>query len=270
MQLYDATDSAVRPLMSAYWSREGWRTPPVMPVGDDFERAVRAGVMFRESRSMSHGEWVAAARDAARDLQPSDVGAAFLSSLTTRRLDLRSALGSLAVGRHLPEHGYQPDDSHHCRICGLPSTSVADLNVLNFERFKWGGVRRDDVTYIAFDLELFHRAPRLPLDEDDVELGHRLLDSVAASPPADTAAKVVTSLTFIKGNKAERDALLEILSVAGVLETPEHRGYRTAFVSFSDRESTSAHFEDRHYPLPWWRARNGVNHEAVGEWFPDL
>jgi hypothetical protein len=31
--------------------------------------------------------------------------------------------------------------------------------VLSFERFKWGGTGRDDVVYVAFDLEQFARYP---------------------------------------------------------------------------------------------------------------
>lgn len=38
---YDASNAAIRPLMSAYWSSKGWRTPPVMPAAEEFERAVK-------------------------------------------------------------------------------------------------------------------------------------------------------------------------------------------------------------------------------------
>jgi hypothetical protein len=45
------------------------------------------------------------------------------------------------------------------------------LNILSFERFKWGGVRRDNVAYVAFDLEQFVRAPRLQPTRADCHPG---------------------------------------------------------------------------------------------------
>lgn len=57
------------------------------------------------------------------------------------------------------------------------------MNVLNFERFKWGGVRRDDIAYIAFDLEQFARAPRLAPTRADIEVGQQLIDALRGLPP---------------------------------------------------------------------------------------
>jgi hypothetical protein len=51
-----------------------------------------------------------------------------------------------------------------------------DLNVLNFERFKWGGVRRDQPVYATFDLER-----------------SRCLD-----PPSPTDADVATFLSILR------------------------------------------------------------------------
>jgi hypothetical protein len=45
-------------------------------------------------------------RAAAASVSVSDVSTAFLASLTPRRLDLRSTLGSFAVARHLVAHPY--------------------------------------------------------------------------------------------------------------------------------------------------------------------
>jgi hypothetical protein len=267
---YDVSPGAVRPLLSMYWTSDGWREPPVIPVDRDFESAVQAGVMFREIPVRRHDEWVSAVRLAAADLRPEDVGASFVTSLASRRLDLRSALGSFAIARHLPDHEYAPGEQHRCGVCGLASEEDQDRNILNFERFKWGGVRRDDLTYIALDLDLFARAPRLHLSSGDISTGRALLTALVTAAPGDTAVKAAASLTLVKGNKAEREALVEILSVCGVLESREHPGYRTGFVRYDRRESTGAHYEDHFYPMPWWRGRDGISAEAVHEWFPFL
>lgn len=100
-------------------------------------------------------------------------------ALASRRLDLRSALGSYAIACQLPWHvfspagdidpcgGYTSVSPSDCGICGSPARpGPADLNLYSFERFKWGGVRRDDVSYIAFDLEQFSWAPEPGLSSD--------------------------------------------------------------------------------------------------------
>lgn len=141
--LYDEGLAARRPLMDTFWSPKGWRSPPKWPAPDVFRCAVEAGVMFAQSRVQNHDGWVAAAREAATGVSPSEVSDAFVASLSNRRLDLRSALGSLAVARRLPEHSFVPvRASVVCAVCGLSGRDEQDLNVLNFERFKWGGVRR--------------------------------------------------------------------------------------------------------------------------------
>ena len=56
---------------------------------------------------------------------------AFVAS--TRRLDLRSALGSLAFASHFPDHRLAEETSTRRHICGLyggPRAEREDLNVL--------------------------------------------------------------------------------------------------------------------------------------------
>jgi hypothetical protein len=76
--------------------------------------AIEASVMFGEPRVEDHDGWVAAAPAAAGLLSPAEVGEAFLASPTSGRLDLRSALGSFAVARYLPEHPFSGPGS--CRV----------------------------------------------------------------------------------------------------------------------------------------------------------
>src|SRR5690242_15813906 len=89
---YDPSPAALRPLMDMFWSAEGWRDPDQPPPADVLAEAVAAGVMFAQPRADDHDAWVTAARVAAEALSADEVGDAFLESLVTRRLDLRSAL----------------------------------------------------------------------------------------------------------------------------------------------------------------------------------
>jgi hypothetical protein len=137
---YDVSPSSVRPLLDTFWSPAGWREPRNWPIEADMAAAVTRGVMFPAPLTLDHDGCVQAARSAAGQISAADVEDAFLASLTSRRLDLRSALPSYVLARALPEHRYTPvRGSGQCAVCGLHAQAEArDLNVLNFERFKWG------------------------------------------------------------------------------------------------------------------------------------
>lgn len=269
---YDATPAALRPLLETFWSSQGWRRPPAWPPVDVFARAVGAGVMFPKPRVADHDGWVKAACGAAADVTAADVAAAFVASLTSRRLDLRSALGSFAVARVLPGHSFAPQTGRNgCAVCGQPAhSSEEDLNVLNFERFKWGGVRRDDLRYVAFDLEQFTRAPREEPDDDALAVGRQLVTALRNAAPEATASRLAAQLRMVKGNTAERAVLLDILGVCGVLGTGEHPGYATAFVAAADRELPARRYVDQSYPVCWWKGRDGVDEDALRLLLPQL
>jgi hypothetical protein len=268
---YDPSPAALRPLMAMFWSAQGWRRPAQTPPADQLTRAVTAGVMFDRPRTHSHDEWVQAARRAAAATSPQDVSDAFLESLGSRRLDLRSALGSYAIARVLPEHDFAPNEtSRSCAVCGQYPDAGTDLNMLNFERFKWGGVRRDDVRYIAFDLEQFSHAPRRGATDTDRRIGQDLIDTLRYLPDGTSAAQAAAHLTLVKGNRDERETILDILGVCGVLQTPDHHGYRQAFVPAIHREVPPQRFVERTYPVSWWHSHDGVDDDALHTLLPSL
>lgn len=231
MSTYDASAPALRPLMKMFWSAEGWREPPVPP--PDLARAVANGVMFTQPRSDTHDGWVAAARKAAAAVSAEQVGDAFLESLTSRRLDLRSALGSYAVARALTEHTFQvARGSAWCAVCDLYPEVEENLNILNFERFKWAGVRRTDIAYVAFDLEQFIKAPRTGATGEDHRLGNRIVATLRALPERTMVGKAAAALRFVPGNKDEREMLVEILATAGVWRTRARTAYGSADTEF--------------------------------------
>jgi hypothetical protein len=277
---YDPSPAVLRTLAETFWSRVGWHSPPRWPGPDAMARAVRAGIMFTGTRRLDHDAWVRTAVAAASTVTAQEAADAFLASLTTRRLDLRSALGSYALARHLREHpftipreliydGYAPVGPGDCAVCGFrgPEAEELDLNVFNFERFKWGGVRRHSVPYIAFDLEQFARAPRPRLSDADLALGRQLTRYLSGLPVAATASQAAAGMTFIKGNKAEREVILDILGVTGILQTADHPGFASAYVPAAKRHLPPRRFTDRAYPVCWWTAADGVNTAALRQFF---
>jgi hypothetical protein len=172
---YNVSTKAIRTLTRTFWTASGWRSATKdtggLPSAEEVRAAVADGIMFEHpSWTASHDEIVASVLRAVAEVKLGQVGEAFIASLATGRLDLRSALGSYAVGQHLPDHRLQPGPSYRCRVCGLPVGEVSlDRNLLNFERFRWGGVRRDDLGYVAFDLGQFRLAPLAPPTSDAIQ-----------------------------------------------------------------------------------------------------
>jgi len=268
---YDISSGALKPLMKMFWNTQGWRNQPLWPSTDTFDKAVSAGLMFSEQLVIDHDECVKTAQEAANDVSLGEVADAFVASLTTERFDLRSALGSYAVARLLPEHPFSPTrDSPKCTVCGLPERSKEDLNRLNFERFKWGGTQRDNLCYVAFDLEQFTRAPREQPSNRALEVGRKLIQELRHAPSQATATQMAKQLKVVKGSVAEREVLLDILGVCGVLRTPEHSGYDTRFVPARDRVLPTRSYVPRAYPACWWTGANGINMSALRVFLPQL
>ena len=45
-----------------------------------------------------------------------------------------------------------------------------DINIMNFEKIKWGGVRLNNVEYILFDLELFRNIVITKPNDEDIKI----------------------------------------------------------------------------------------------------
>lgn len=264
---------ALKILFDTYWSPNGWRsagnlswrpdTPP-----DDFDYAVRAGVMF-PPQWCSHDEAVTRAIAARNRITPAAIGSAFVASLSRNDPARRSALGSYAVALNMPLHRYSPGSSRSCSICGeFDDKKPLDLNVLSFERHKWGGVRHDHPVYIAFDLERFAAEEAPAPTTDDQALLTALLAIIGSMPPGAKLAELLRAITpVVPGNKDQRRALIGILGFAGVVPVPDRPGFFSSFTPASHREQTPWYKDDWPYPVQWWRGGSPVDPDVVAFWF---
>jgi len=177
------------------------------------------------------------------------VGAGFAASLSTRRVEWRSALATWAMAEHLPPHTWTPVATGHgyrsgevvsthysCEVCMDTAeqqlvSSVSehvDLNCLNFERLKWGGVRLRDLSYVRFDLEQFVRDEHPPTQATDWDILQAVLDLIASMDKSATAGRLVRELkSILPGTVAEHRQFVDVLATAGVLrplrrDRPEH------------------------------------------------
>ena len=105
---------------------------------------------------------------------------------------------------------------------------------------------------------------------EDVELLRWVLAALRAAPPDTTLTQAEALIRLPRSNKQERFAVLETLSVIGVLEDPDHPGFLQRFPGTLDRQLPARRFLDRGYPGEWWTAAHGVDDSAVATLFPQL
>jgi len=266
---------ALKILFDTYWSSSGWkgagnlRWKPTTPP-EDFDFALRAGTMFRP-RKLTHAGAIERTIELRDRIKPRDVGTAFAYGLESGAMGLRSALGSYAVALNMPRHKFKTSRGEaHCVICGdyRDAYDDEDINILSFERHKWGGVRHTDPSYIAFDLERFE-AEYCPVHaKKGMKLLQKLISAVEQIPPGGRRSELVRATKpIIPGNDAARLTVLTILGYAGVFQIPNLSGFFDAFTNACDRKETSYSEDDWEYPIRWWSAGNGINNKAVQFWF---
>lgn len=262
-------------LFKTYWSGKGWKdnrfTDP-----DDFLYAKEKGLMF-DPLTIAHDECVNRIIKIADAITPEQAAKAFLSSLSARRLDWRSGIASYSIAAYISSHHYTPCVSGHsyedgrnvhtscvCRICenvqygviGQEHYENEDLNVLNFERIKWGGVRHGQLIYTLFDLEQFVRE-QIPEPTDmDIEIFKSILSAAGSCSPGDYPSVLRDKLKDIpnfRSNKDERTVIIEILACIEVLKPGSY-----------NRPAAGKH--DWEY-VEFWRGEDGYNPEIVEKYF---
>ncbi|MFB2683780.1 hypothetical protein ACE02B_00935 [Shewanella mangrovisoli] len=230
---------AKRILFSTYW-KNGWIDVKNRSLSEsDFSYAKSKGLMF-DPLTIAHDECILAITALVRGISQTQVTKGFLSSLTSRRLDWRSSLASYAIAQKILSHQYAPvisgtsytdgkptAHSYTCGICrdsqygirGSESYNEMDINVFNFERIKWGGVRHGDILYTYFDLSQFINADIPEPTSDDIAYFRAILTIIETSDPSDYPSALEKRLaSVIKSSKAERQILIEILVSLGVLK----------------------------------------------------
>lgn len=226
-------------LFRTYW-KNGWIDTKDRTIKkEDFEYAKSKGLMF-EPFTIHHDKCIEEILFLYKKISSPKIYKAFLSSLSTRRLDLRSALSSYFFAQKFEKHkhtsvisgtSYEDEKpkfhSYTCKVCrdvqygviGYDNYENEDLNVLNFERIKWGGVRHGEILYTLFDLQQFEKEEIKEPTEEDIDIFKSILKVIETSDADDYPSKLEIRLKDIfKSNKAERQTLIEILAAIDILK----------------------------------------------------
>jgi hypothetical protein len=201
-----------------------------------------------------------------------DVANAFIVSLGSRRLDLRSALGSLAVACAVPSHRFvQRLGSVKCAVCGghHRDAEEIDVSVFSFERWKWGGVARLDPTYVRFDLQRFEEWPRVAPDTPDTAVMRAMISRLSeAAMPSATPNDLETALTgLFPSNKTERRGVVEILAICGVVRPKAIPVFTDQWTNYNDRPTPPGRHNDWSFPAYAWRGSDGIDVRRAEEVF---
>ena len=190
------------------------------------------------------------------------VSDAFVAALVSAPLEYRSTLKSWAYARNFPRHSFvpTPESEYQCAICGLGEDaeveSVADAK-------RKGEFLPAAPEYALADLEHFLTLPKVAPTKEDRACLKRILATSAA-----TGSALAARLEIPRTNKYSRDGFVETLGACGILDTPDHAGALTRFVSFWEATERPQLNSELEVPACFWRGSDGLNREAVARVFP--
>ena len=271
-------DEGLRILYKTYWSAKGWKSGEISK--EDFALAKQLGYMFDYPKPETHEETLNRLFAVLEKINPQDIANAFLYSLSTRKLEYRSALGSYYYAAAIPKHDvynrYRKSTTH-CYLCGWyawsENPSEWELrhgqSVFNFERYKFGGVRHTYLDYALFDLEQFLKLPKVEFTQDDKEILFKVLACQSKLEPKNKVGKyrdLVVKEKIFKTNRNEVSNLLDELGICGVLASHDYPCYEERFADEYERAPMEAK-NDFAYPVNAWHVRDGVNEERFEKVF---
>ena len=199
-------------LFKRYWTSSGWADRDTRNTDqENFEYAKAKGLMF-DPLTISKPELSAKIQEVVSKSSMKKVIDAFLCSLTNKRLDWRSGLASYTNAQRL-----LVDDNVPNFYFGHGTNE--DLNVLNFERIKWSGVRHNNGLYNWLDLSLLDKETIPNPTKQDIDIFKSILNIIDKSEVGETPSKLRDRLKEVFNvSKNERHALMEILGCADILK----------------------------------------------------
>ena len=243
---------------------------------EELDAAKEQGYLFDPPAPISHDNTMSQLRALVEEIEPKDVANAFLYSLSTRKLEYRSALGSYWYAKAIPDHSHT--EKNHCYLCGWSPLDLCTYwntyDTFNHSRYTLGGGSHTAANYALFDLCEFQKLAKVTPTDEDWRILYAILDTVTQLEPqqkAGTLRQLLTKKKILKGNKNELSILLDILGICGVLASPDAPCYCDHFTNVYAR-SPVEHTNDFAYPLNRWYACDGVNinwfHRVFGRIYP--
>ncbi len=213
-----------------------------------------------------HDSFVRALRSAVDGISPTQARDAFIASLGSAPLRFRSVLGHYAYAANFPDHRFEPTLGHQsymCRECGLSANVDIDPDEHAEDRQK-GQFLIDEPVAAMLDLENFKANATPTPTPADFEIFDKMLATIAKLPKKARASALLKAWSFVpRTNKYSRDAMVATFGACGLLETIDHPGCLTRWVSFWEYEEVPSLSGEMKPPEAWWTASDGVNRAAL-------
>ncbi len=248
--------------------------------------AKEQGYLFDYPEYETHCDMLQRLHSILEQIDPKDIANAFLFSLSTRRLEYRSALGSYYFAMAIPEHDFEKSHndmlaaaSVHCYLCGWTAWNDAPTkidrkygnNFNNYKRYKYGGsaIGNINLNYVIFDLEQFIKLPKVQPVYEDKRIFAKILSCVGCLENSDKAGKlrdIIQKAKIFKTNKDEITILLGELGICGILASKDFPAYDVYFADEYERDPVE-HTNNFAYPVNRWYARDGIDYKRLIEVF---
>lgn len=216
--------------------------------------------------TQSHDDIVRRLRAEVAAISPTQARDAFIASLSSAPLRFRSVLGHYAYAANFPDHRFEPTLGHHsymCRECGLSAAEEVDEDE-HEDRREDGSFLVSDPVAAMLDLEDFKATAKATPTAADFDVFDKMLTAIAKLPKKSRASALLKAWSFVKRtNKYSRDAMIATLGACGLLETIDHPGHLTRWVSHWEYEEVPSLSGEMKPPEAWWTASDGVNRAAL-------
>ncbi len=250
----------------------------VKPSASDLASVIHTGVIVPFS-AITHDEMVSEIKQLAERISLAAAAKSFLYSLSTGDMRYRTALSSLIWARSLPKHSSATTEREHgsCSVCGcshgLDGRENVDWNEYGVFRFlpptQYG--KSPDFTcaeYVLHDLREFEKLPAVEPCEEDYRILREVFAAVGLMKPHSMDTALVSEIRRLKLIQETGNAihcLLATLSICGILESSEQKGFLHGFTN----SRSIGRYRDglSFYPLFFWRGKDGVNYDVVKEIF---
>ena len=251
------------------------------PPEEDLAYALDKKVLLRLPLN-DHDYTIGMLRDKIKQINRVDLRNAFVASLNAGRPDWRSSLSSYAYHLHLPAHdaqekifGYSSKGNCECQICGLrrnPDKEQEPVIEDILIRSRGGGIHHSSPGYALADLIWFQESEPIKPNASDWNTLSAIFSAISALPATAQLKELNESLSgLIKGNKFDRQGILETLGYCGILSARSRPIVcNTWFHPHAQELPPHFYKKEWRYPTCWWTGEEGLNQDAIAFWFPEL
>ena len=246
----------------------------------DIKRGIDKGILIA-AVDRNHDDVISELMSIWKDIDLNDLVNGFLYSLSTGANQYRTALASYFFARsmisHKADHTRLPYGRKCCSVCGLDIDDKGVSHIEDsFSRYTLyypqdstiERVQRPD--YALFDLKQFKELPKVNYKKEDIDILIKILElakEMGDSNKYTALRKLITKAKFINASGNEINVILGVLSVCGVLQTPDHRGFADSFSKRSEW-GFEGYETELFYPLFFWKGRDGIDCKALEKVFP--